>query len=245
MVGAALVLLILLDRIVDVWTDWLWFGEVGYTNVFSGAAAYPDLAVPALRARRSALFVGGNLYLAYRLRPLLRANSPEQHALERYRMLLSPRIGLWITAASAASSASSPGSPAQGALAAVDAVPQRRSRSASRTRSSASTSGFYVFDYPFWRYLLDVGFTATALAVLGALAVHYLYGGVRLQGVGDRMTHRRAGPPDHAGRGLRAAQGGRVLPGPAGAAARATTPAPTCTAPATPTSTRCCRPRRS
>ena len=105
--------------------------------------------------------------------------------------------------------------------------------------------GFYVFDYPFWRYLLGVGFTASSLAVLGALAVHYLYGGVRLQGVGDRMTHRRPGPPDRAGRAVRAAQGGRVLPGPAGAAARATTPAPTCGAPATPTSTRCCRPRRS
>ena len=57
--------------------------------------------------------------------------------------------------------------------------------------------------------------------------------------------HRGAGPPDRAGRVLRAAQGGRVLPRPAGAAARATTPAPTCGAPATPTSTRCCRPRRS
>ena len=102
-------------------------------------------------------------------------------------MLLSPRIGLWIALVGG------PGRALRrpvraGALAAVAAVPQRRSRSASRTRSSTSTSGFYVFDYPFWRYLLGVGFTATALAVLGALAVHYLFGGVRLQGVGDRMT---------------------------------------------------------
>ena len=95
-----------------------------------------------------------------------------------------------------------------------------------RTRSSTSTSGFYVFDYPFWRYLLGVGFTAVVLSVIGALAVHYLFGGVRLQGVGDRMTTARPGPPDRAGRGLRAAQGRRVLPRPAGAAARATTPAP-------------------
>ncbi len=49
--------------------------------------------------------------------------------------------------------------------------------------------GFYVFDFPFWRYLLDVGFTATALASsLGSLAMHYIYGGVRLQGVGDWMS---------------------------------------------------------
>ena len=48
--------------------------------------------------------------------------------------------------------------------------------------------GFYVFEYPFYRYLLGVGFTAVVLSVIGALAVHYLFGGVRLQGVGDRMT---------------------------------------------------------
>ena len=57
--------------------------------------------------------------------------------------------------------------------------------------------------------------------------------------------HRRPRPPDHAGRGLRAAQGGRVLAGPAGAAARVQRRHRRCTAPATPTSTRCCRPRRS
>jgi uncharacterized membrane protein (UPF0182 family) len=48
--------------------------------------------------------------------------------------------------------------------------------------------GFYVFDYPMWRYALGVAFTAVVLSVLGALAVHYIFGGVRLQGVGDRMT---------------------------------------------------------
>ena len=43
-------------------------------------------------------------------------------------------------------------------------------------------SGSTSSSYPFWRYLLDVGFTAMVLAVIGALAVHYIYGGVRLQG---------------------------------------------------------------
>jgi hypothetical protein len=48
--------------------------------------------------------------------------------------------------------------------------------------------GFYIFDYPMWRYLLGVAFTVVVLSVLGSLAVHYIFGGVRLQGVGDRMT---------------------------------------------------------
>ena len=79
--------------------------------------------------------------------------------------------------------------------------------------------GFYVFQLPFWRYLLGVAFTAVVLAVIGALAVHYLFGGVRLQGVGDRMSNAAARPPEHPGRGLRAVQGDRVRAGPAGHAA--------------------------
>ncbi len=35
-VAGALVLLIFLDRLVDIWTDYLWFTEVGYTNVYGG-----------------------------------------------------------------------------------------------------------------------------------------------------------------------------------------------------------------
>src|SRR5690606_22912450 len=49
--------------------------------------------------------------------------------------------------------------------------------------------GFYVFEFPFWRYLLGVGFTTVVLSVIGALAMHYIFGGVRLQGVGDRMSN--------------------------------------------------------
>ena len=45
-----------------------------------------------------ALVIGGNLYLAYRLRPLLRPHSAEQATLERYRMVIAPRIGTWISA---------------------------------------------------------------------------------------------------------------------------------------------------
>ncbi|HEV2087573.1 MAG TPA: UPF0182 family protein, partial [Cryptosporangiaceae bacterium] len=40
---------------------------------------------------------------------------------------------------------------------------------------------FYVFEYPFWRYLLSVGFTALMLSIFAALFVHYLYGNIRLQ----------------------------------------------------------------
>ena len=184
-VSGALILLMFLDRIVDLWTDWLWFDEVDYTNVFGGLIRTKILLF-VLFGLGMAAFIGGNLYLAYRLRPLLRTHSPEQHALERYRMLLSPRMGLWIALAAAL----------MGIFAGLSGQGHWQQWMLFRNGGRFGVKdpqfnvdiGFYVFDYPFLRYLLDVGFTATALAVLGALAVHYLYGGVRLQGVGDRMT---------------------------------------------------------
>src|SRR5690349_2015716 len=82
----------LLDRVVDAWTDWLWFSEVKYTQVFTGVLV-TRLVLFLLFGLGMGLFVAANLYLAYRLRPLLRPHSPEQHTLERYRMILVPRFG--------------------------------------------------------------------------------------------------------------------------------------------------------
>ncbi len=49
---------------------------------------------------------------------------------------------------------------------------------------------FYMFEYPFFRYVLGVAFTAVVLSLVGAVFLHWLYGGVRLQGAGERMSDR-------------------------------------------------------
>lgn len=85
---------------VNAWTDWLWFGEVHYTQVFTGVLA-TRLLLFLLVGAGFAVIIAGNLWLAYRLRPRLRPHSPEQATLERYRMLLSPRLGTWIALVSA------------------------------------------------------------------------------------------------------------------------------------------------
>jgi uncharacterized membrane protein (UPF0182 family) len=89
-----LLLLIVASQIVDLWTDRLWFSEVGYTAVFGGLLRTKVLLF-ALFGGAFGGFLGGNLYLAFRIRPLLLGNSPEQEALDRYRTVLSPRLGLW------------------------------------------------------------------------------------------------------------------------------------------------------
>ncbi|WP_422743651.1 UPF0182 family protein [Micromonospora sp. WMMD754] len=180
------VLFTLLGWGVNAWTDWLWFDEVRYTQVFTGVLA-TRLLLFLVVGVGMALIVAGNLWLAYRLRPRMRPHSAEQATLERYRMLLSPRLGTWIALASAVI----------GLFAGLSAQSRWTQWLLFRNGGDFGVKdpefgvdvGFYVFQLPFWRYLLGVGFTAVVLALLGALAVHYVFGGVRLQGVGDRMTN--------------------------------------------------------
>jgi uncharacterized membrane protein (UPF0182 family) len=170
---------------VDAYTDWLWFDEVQFTQVFTGMLTTRVLLFLSI-GLAMAVVVGGNLYLAYRLRPLLRPHSAEQATLERYRMLLSPRIGSWIGAVAVLIGLFA-GLSAQGRWA--DWLLFRNAQDFGIDDPQFKVDiGFYVFQYPFWRYLLGVGFTAMVLSVIGSLAMHYIFGGVRLQGVGDRMT---------------------------------------------------------
>lgn len=180
-----IVLFMLLGTIVDLWTEVLWYGEVGYRDVFT-RRLFTRLGLFLVVGLGMALIVAGNLWLAYRLRPLLRPHSPEQASLERYRMLLTPRIGLWI-----------------GLLAGVVGLfagltAQGRWEQWMLFRNGGEfgyadpelgiDAGFYVFQYPFYRFLLGVGFAVVVLSLLGVLAMYYLYGAVRLQGIGDRIT---------------------------------------------------------
>lgn len=170
---------------IDAYTDYLWFNEVHFTNVFTGVLLTRLLLFVVIGVA-IALVIAANLYLAYRLRPLLRPHSAEQATLERYRMVIGPRLGTWITVLTVIIGFFA-GLSAQGRwkdwMLFRNAVPF-----GVKDPQFHVDLSFYVFDYPIWRYLLGVGFTAIVLSVIGSLAVHYLFGGVRLQGVGDRMT---------------------------------------------------------
>ncbi|HEX5540203.1 MAG TPA: UPF0182 family protein [Micromonospora sp.] len=175
----------LLGWAVQAWTDWLWFEEVDYTQVFTQVLTTRLLLFLAVGLAMAAV-VGGNMWLAYRLRPLLPPHSPEQATLERYRMLLGPRIGTWLMVVAAVVGLFT-GLSAQGRWS--QWLLFRNAQDFGVGDPEFGTDiGFYIFQLPFLSYLLGVGFTAVVLAVLGALAVHYIFGGVRLQGAGDRMT---------------------------------------------------------
>ncbi|GAA5183551.1 UPF0182 family protein [Rugosimonospora acidiphila] len=183
--ACVVVLFILLGWVVDAWTDYLWFSEVKYTQVFT-TVLQTRLGLFAIFGFGMALIVWFNLWLAFRLRPMLRMHSSEQQSLERYRGMISPRFGLWSGLLSAIVGLFG-GLSAQGRWQQWLLFSNGQSFGVKDPQFGVDL-GFYVFAYPFWRYLLGVGFTLVVLCVLGALAMHYLFGGVRLQGAGERMT---------------------------------------------------------
>jgi len=175
----------LLGWAVEAWTDWLWFEETNYTQVFTGVLLTRVLLF-LIFGLAVTLIVAGNLYLAYRLRPILFPHSPEQQVLDRYRMILTPRIGTWITLSGGLIGLFA-GLSAQGNWTQWMLFANKQPFGVTDPQFGVDV-GFYIFEYPFWRYLLGAAMTTVVLSLLGALSMHYVYGGVRLTGAGDRMT---------------------------------------------------------
>ena len=167
------------------YTDWLWYKSIDYASVFT----------TRLQTQITMFFVFGlitggavvlNAWLAYRFRPPFRGLSTEQQSLERYRVSVEPyrkiiaaTIGVVI-----------------GLMAGSSASSQWRSWLLFRNSVPFGTNdaqfhkdvSFYAFRLPFWRYLLGFGFAIILLSLLVSLAVHYLYGGIKIQTPGERLT---------------------------------------------------------
>lgn len=184
-VGVLAVLFLLFVTFAGLWTDWLWFRSVKYSSVFTsqlGAKA----GLFAVFGLLMALVVGFNLWLAYRLRPPLAAMSVEQQSLDRYRMGVAPfrkwlLIGLSLLVGLAAGAAAS----AQWRtwMLWINGTPFGQKDSQFHLDVS-----FFAFDLPWYEFLLGFAFSAVIVSLLAATVVHYLYGGLRLQGPGRRAS---------------------------------------------------------
>ena len=183
------VLIVLIGGIswgVSTWADWLWFREVSFTSVFTTNLG-TKLGLFAAFGLGAAIWLGGNIQLAYRLRPRMRPHSPEQQNLDRYRSAVTPRMRL-IVGAVAIVTGLITGLSARGAWAQWLLFRNAQPFGGPGDPQFGVDIGFYVFKYPFYRYLIGVGFTLVFLALVAALITHWLYGGVRLSGRGDRIT---------------------------------------------------------
>lgn len=186
--GAIAVLLVLftvIGSLTSVYVDYLWFVETDYTEVF-----WTELQSRALLFAVAAVATGGltalAIYLAYRFRPTFRPMSLEQQNLERYRQSLEPRAGLVLTAVAVVLGLFA-GFAAQGRW--ETWLTFRNSTDFGRPDPQFDLDiSFFVFEYPFYRLVLGFGFAIVILALIGSLVTHYVFGGLRLQTPGQKMT---------------------------------------------------------
>src|SRR3954468_376122 len=187
-IGAIAVLLVLFTAIgtlTNVYVDYLWFDETKYTEVF-----WTELQTRALLFAVAVVatcgLVATAVYLAYRFRPTFRPMSLEQQNLERYRQSLEPRRGLVLTAVAVVLGLFA-GFTAQGSW--QTWLTFRNSTDFGRTDPQFGLDlSFFVFDYPFYRMLLGFGFAIVLLSLIGSVLTHYVFGGLRLQTPGQKLT---------------------------------------------------------
>jgi len=178
-------LALLFGVFTNLWTERLWFESVGFSQVFT-TSLVTQVGLFAVFALITFAVIVGTAILAYRLRPKYRPMSVEQQSLERYREAIEPsRRSIVLVGAGILAVTSGLGAAAvwQTFLAWLN-----RSRFDAADAQFNVDVGFYVFEYPWWRFLLSFGFAVVILAMLTALVVHYLYGGIRLQSPGERFT---------------------------------------------------------
>jgi uncharacterized membrane protein (UPF0182 family) len=184
-VVAIIVVLIVLAKLTGVYINFLWYGHNGIHSVYS-TILWTRVSLFFIFGLLMALILGGNVALAYLLRPPFRPMSTEQQNLERYRLMVEPhRKGLLAILMAIALLAA--GASAQGDWRAWQLWLHGGSFGRSDPQFGMDIS-FYAWDYPVYRLMLGFAFTAIIFAIILSLLVHYLSGAIRLQTPGPKVT---------------------------------------------------------
>ena len=181
--------IVLVAIVAGIWTDWLWFSAVHYTSVF-GTTYGTRWAMFFIAGLFMALVTGANAVLAYRLRPIYRPvptpGGDSGTAGDSYRLAIDPHrrllLGVLLAVIGVISGITAAGSWRTWLLF-INQVPFHV-----RDPQFHLDLSFFVFTYPFIRLVLSYLFWAVLLSLVLAALVHYLYGGLRLQGRRPRVT---------------------------------------------------------
>jgi len=185
-IGALLLVLIFGgSRFVNAYVDWEWFGSLGFRGVFT-TVLITKLVLFLIVGVVIGLIVSGALVLAYRSRPVFVPVSGPDDPVARYRTVVMSHIrwfGIGIPTLIGVIS----GLVAQSDWALVQLFLHGTSFGQTDPQFGLDL-GFYAFDLPFYRFLIDWAFVGVLLAFVANLVTHYLFGGLRLAGRGGRLT---------------------------------------------------------
>ncbi|MEV5652141.1 UPF0182 family protein [Nocardia sp. NPDC052254] len=178
-------LLLVGPRLTDAYTNWLWFGEVGFRQVFTTV-----LVTRVLLFLVVAVVVGLVIWLAllaaYRTRPVFVPVSGPSDPIARYRTTVMGRLRLFGIGIPVLVGLLS-GLVAQSSWVTVQLFLHGGSFGIKDPQFHIDV-GFYAFDLPFYKLLLNWLFVAVVIAFFANLVTHYVFGGLRLSGREGTLT---------------------------------------------------------
>ncbi|WP_166426743.1 UPF0182 family protein [Labedella populi] len=160
----------------SLYTDYLWFSQLGYTSVLT--TQWAAIAVMfVIGFVGMALPVWLTINLAYRLRPVYAKLNSQ---LDRYQELVEPlrRLAMWAIPA------------VLGLFAGLSASSRweatllwlNRTVTGSTDPQFGLDLSFYLFELPFYRGVVSFASAVILIALLLTVAVSYLYGSIRVNG---------------------------------------------------------------
>jgi uncharacterized membrane protein (UPF0182 family) len=179
------IIITLLVVIGNLYTDLLWFRSVDYSHVFT-TQLWTKVLLFFVFGIVMALIVGINIVVAFRLRPTFRPQSPEQESLERIRAVSEP-FQRWVLAVVLVLIGIAAGSSAAGKWR-TWLLWRHGQHFGIKDQQFHKDISYFTFTYPFQRWILGFAFTAVVLSVIAAAVTYYLFGGLRVQTPGEKVT---------------------------------------------------------
>lgn len=174
--GAVAVLLVLFVVFAQVFTEALWFQQLGFLQVFT-----TEWIAKIILFFVGVLIMGGAIWfplmLAYKKRPVYAPTSPRQENLDRYREAIEPLrrvVTIVVPAVIGVMGGVALSAAWQQALLFVNA-----SEFGQKDPQFNMDLGFYMFHFPLLRTVADYVAMALLLSLIAAVIAHYLMGGIR------------------------------------------------------------------
>lgn len=168
----------------QVYTEILWFSQVGYLKVFV-TQNIARVAIFAIAALTMAFLLWISLRLAYKHRPITAAAAADDN-LRRYQQALEPvrRVGMIVVPILfGLFTASTVASQWETVLLFFHQVPF-----GVQDPQFGIDVSFWVFTLPFLRLVVGFLISVVLLSGIGAVMVHYVYGGIRITEKGLKFS---------------------------------------------------------
>jgi uncharacterized membrane protein (UPF0182 family) len=183
--GVVVLLVVLFSVFVEVWTGRMWFNALGFGEVFT-TVLWTRVGLFVVFGLILAVVTVGNVVLAFRMRPILLGDGYRNPTVERYQDTVDP-IRNWIVGGLGALMFLFGGASAAGHWKTY-LLWRNGDAFGEKDVYFGKDIGFFVFGYPWYRFLITFGFTVLIIALLASIATHYLYGAIRLQARRDKIA---------------------------------------------------------